>query len=54
VRFVDITDPALDMPAPAAHAEYASSMNAPVNDSFDGGYGGGNEFAGNEFENSDF
>ena len=55
VRFVDITDPAMDMPAPAAHAEYGSSMNAPEDDGFGGGgFGGGNEFAGNEFENTDF
>ena len=55
VRFVDITDPAMDMPAPASHAEYGSSMNAPEDDGFGGaGFGGGNEFAGNEFENTDF
>jgi replicative DNA helicase len=56
VRFVDITDPALDMPMPAEHAEYGSSMNGPQDGGYDAGAGFGavNEFAGNEFENSGF
>ena len=53
---MDITDPALDMPLPAEHAEYGSSMNGPQDGGFDpgAGFGGGNEFAGSDFENPDF
>jgi hypothetical protein len=34
VRFVDISDPAMDMPAPVEVAEYGSKMNEFANDDF--------------------
>ena len=50
VRFVDVSDPAMDMPQPQGVAEYGSRMNAQDMP--------GEEFgrvsANNEFENSDF
>ena len=50
VRFVDVSDPAMDMPQPQGVAEYGSRMNAQdmPEEEF------GRVSANNEFENSDF